>query len=178
MYWLTHLLRYAVEDRNLTAWFLDQGADPNAPCGLDKTPLSAAVQYAPLDVVQMLFAHGGSVKHGQLLHYAVWRELEDRSAAVRYILEMGASVNVVMYHNKSESYLDRQVFGLGTPLHDAAALGDMDVLQILVQKGADVHIRDTRGHLAHERAQANNHGSATKFLLSRHTRHATANTTA
>lgn len=36
-------LAYAVEDEDLTTWFLTNGASPNAKCKLDKTPLSAAM---------------------------------------------------------------------------------------------------------------------------------------
>jgi hypothetical protein len=114
----------------------------------------------------MLFANGGSIKHGQLLHYAIWRKQNDRLAVVDYILEKGAPVNAVMYHDKLDSYLQREAFGLGTPLHDAAATGDMDVLRSLVAHGADVSLRDTRGHLAYERAQMNGHDLAAEFLIS------------
>lgn len=155
-----------MEDEELSAWFLARGADPNAPCGLDKTPLSAAVQYAPMATIRMLFANGGSVHHGQLLHYAIWRELEDRAAVVRYLLDMGALVNAVMYHDKRQSYLHRKMFGLGAPLHDAAAVGDVDVIRILVDSGADLHVRDSLGYLAHERAQANSHDAVAQLLLS------------
>lgn len=86
------LPRYAVEDAELSAWFLAHGADPNAACMMDKTPLSAAVQYAPLSVVHMLFANGGDIEQGQLLHAAVWRKLDDRRTMVEYLLRKGADV--------------------------------------------------------------------------------------
>nr|POE54515.1 serine/threonine-protein phosphatase 6 regulatory ankyrin repeat subunit c [Quercus suber] len=159
-------LAYAIEDPELTAWFIAHGADPNAQCGLDKTPLSAAVQYGPLSVIELLFANGGNVKNGQLLHYAIWRDLDDRVAIVKYLLEKGTPVDAVMYNNEPNSYLQREAFGLGSPLHDAAAIGDVDVLRLLIDRGADLRMRDTRGHLAYERAQANNHELAARFLLS------------
>lgn len=116
----------------------------------------------------MLFTMGGDVKSGQLLHYAIWRERDDRLAVVQLILEKGADVNAIMYEGQLDSYLQREVFGLGTPLHDAAASGDLDVLRLLVDNGADIHLRDTRGRLASERAQANNHDLAAQFLRSLH----------
>lgn len=45
---------------------------------------------------------------------------------------MGAPVNAVMYHDKPDSYLQREKFGLGTPMHDAAAVGDVEVVRILL----------------------------------------------
>lgn len=155
----------AIEDLELTTWFIARGADPNARCGLDKTPLSAAVQYDPLAVVDILFAKGRSVEHGQLLHYAIWRDRNDCLAMVKYLLEKGAPVNAVMYTNEPESYLQREAFGLGSPLHDAAASGDLNVLRLLLDHGADILLRDTRGHLPYERAQSNNHNVAAQLLL-------------
>ncbi|KAF2216112.1 hypothetical protein CERZMDRAFT_2731, partial [Cercospora zeae-maydis SCOH1-5] len=157
-------LAYAVEDANLTAWFLAHGADPNASCPMDKTPLSAAVQYAPLSVVQMLFANGGNVERGQLLHAAIWRKLDDRKTMVEYVLQRGAAVNAVLYQNRPEIYLMREPFGLGTPLHAAAAIGDEDVLRVLIRHGAKLDIKDSRGFLAVERAEVNGHGSVAQFL--------------
>lgn len=130
--------------------------------------MSAAVQYGSLAVIQKLFACNGSIEHGQLLHYAVWRKVNrDRLDIVRLLLRMGAPPNAVMYHDKPASYSQRESFGLGTPLHDAAANGDMEVVQELVESGADPCIQDTLGELPHERAQANNHGLVAQFLLSR-----------
>ncbi|KAK0355369.1 hypothetical protein LTR02_006150 [Friedmanniomyces endolithicus] len=61
-------LAFAVENIDLCRWFLSHGADPNAGCGLDITPLSAAVRYGPLEVIELLFNHGGTIECVQLLH--------------------------------------------------------------------------------------------------------------
>ena len=37
-------------DEATAAWFLDHGADPDARCPMDMTPLSIAMQYAPLSI--------------------------------------------------------------------------------------------------------------------------------
>ena len=73
---------------------------------------------------------------------------------------------MVTYSDKPDSYSQREPFGLGTPLYDAAALVDMDVMRILIERDTDSSIRDTRGHLAHKRAQANHHDLAAEVLLS------------
>lgn len=58
----------------------------------------------------------------------------------------------------------REPFGLGTPLHTAAAIGDEDVLRVLIGHGARLDIQDSRGFLAVERAEANGHRSAAQYL--------------
>ncbi|KAL8707408.1 MAG: hypothetical protein Q9220_007553 [cf. Caloplaca sp. 1 TL-2023] len=68
-------LGYVLQDLSTVHWFLEHGADPNAPAlECDTTPLSFAVLEAPLSTVQLLFEHGGSATRGQLVWHAVHRE--------------------------------------------------------------------------------------------------------
>lgn len=62
-----------------------------------------------------------------------------------------------MYYDHQESFIQREPFGIGTPLHDAAAVGDVEVIQLLLDYGADILEKDTRGRLAYDRAQAKGH---------------------
>jgi ankyrin repeat protein len=56
----------------MTIWLLDRGADPNARCDIDYTPLSYAVKYADLPTINFLLRHGGDVRKGQLVHNAIY----------------------------------------------------------------------------------------------------------
>lgn len=69
-----------------------------------------------------------------------------------------------MYHDHQDSFIQREPFGIGTPLHDAAAVGDLEVIQLLLDYGADNLAKDTRGRLAYERAQAKGHTIAAGLL--------------
>ncbi|KAM3418297.1 hypothetical protein BST61_g4297 [Cercospora zeina] len=80
-----------------------------------------------LKVIKLLFAHGGSVGEGQLLHYAVWRKQPDR-----------------------ESFMQREPFGIG---------------KLLLDWGADIRAKDTRGQRPYERARAEGHTTAASRLL-------------
>ncbi|KAK1061028.1 hypothetical protein LTR74_011369 [Friedmanniomyces endolithicus] len=157
-------LAYAVEDIDLCRWFLCHGADPNAGCGLDKTPLSAAVQYGPLEVIELLFNHGGTIECGQLLHFAVWRHLSDRLDIVKYIIRKGASVNMLMYQNRPDCYIQREAFGLGTPLHAAATEGDLEVVRLLLDEGAEISIQDSLGTFPYQLAEMYGHGAVATLL--------------
>jgi ankyrin repeat protein len=55
-------------DRDVVQWFLDNGADPDRRCLIDKTALSYAVSYAPLDIIELLIEHVHRPQHGELLH--------------------------------------------------------------------------------------------------------------
>ncbi|KAL2408448.1 hypothetical protein ABEF93_003514 [Exophiala dermatitidis] len=157
-------LALAVEDADLVTWFLSHGANPDAGCQLDLTPLSYAVQYAPLDIIKTLFDHGGSVRTGQLLHYAVRRDQPDILEVLAYLLNKGASVNDVMYQHHPDSYRLQQAFGLGTPLHEAAQLGKLEVIRFLLEHGADPNVVDSLGQTVLERATIYGHPEVAAFL--------------
>nr|POE89853.1 putative ankyrin repeat protein [Quercus suber] len=157
-------LACAVEDADLTAWFLARGANPNASCMMNRTPLSAAVKKAPFPVVEMLFDFGGDIEQGSLLHEAVWRKSDDREAMLEYLILQGASVNAIDLHNKPTACRMHEAFGLGTPLHTAAAKGDVDTLRVLLKHGARLDIQDSCGHLALERAEGEGHEDAAQYL--------------
>ena len=162
---LTHS-RLALHDEKLTEWFLSHGADPNAECGsgLDLTPLSVAVSEAPFAVILLLFAHGGSVEHGQLLHYAVRRNSTDRVKVLEYIINKGAPINNVMYQNRLGCYYHQMAFGVGTPLHEAAEEGKLEMVELLLSRGADPLIKNARGRLAIERAERYGHTAIVERL--------------
>lgn len=161
---LTDRDRYAVDDAALTQWFLSRGADLNAQCLLDITPLSAAVQYAPMSVLKLLFEHGGSIAFGQLLNYAAWRELDDRVDVVMFLLAKGASINNSMYQNRLDCYRQREALALGMALYDVAAIGSIDVVRTLVDAGAELRIKDSRGETPLQRAERNNHFDVIQYL--------------
>ncbi|KAL2419226.1 hypothetical protein ABEF95_004985 [Exophiala dermatitidis] len=157
-------LALAVEDADLVAWFLSHGANPNAGCQLDLTPLSYAVQYASFDIIKTLFDHGGSIRTGQLVHYAVRRDHPDSLEVLAYLLKKGACVNDVMYQHHPDSYRLQQAFGLGTPLHEAAQLGKLEVIRFLVEHGAEPYVVDSLGQTVLERATVYGHPEVAAFL--------------
>lgn len=122
-------------------------------CGLDITPLSIAVRDAAFDVIRLLFDNGGSIEHGQLLHFAAKRVLPDRIEVFEYLLEKGASINGTMFQNYKESYEQERYSGLGTPLHSAAKTGHLDMVEMMLLKGADPFIKDSTERLAIEGAE-------------------------
>lgn len=157
--------RMVLDNRQLCEWFLANGADPNARRKFDKTPLSLAVSWAPRDIIELLFQHGGSVKKGQLLHSAVHRRKPDCLDIIRMLLEKGCAINAIRYQNHNVSYENYNLlFALGTPLHEAAECGRLTMVEFLLSNGADPLIRDTWDELPIDRAHSKGHTDIVDLL--------------
>ncbi|KAJ6084466.1 Ankyrin repeat protein [Penicillium sp. IBT 16267x] len=149
------LLGYAIADEEMTAWLLDHEADPNRQCVIDLTPLSLAVESAPISVIHLILSRGGDVRKGQLLHHAIERQ-SDIIEVLKLLIEKGAPINATAYEDHP-SWALFQFMGLGTPLHRASELGKVDVVRYLISKGADQNIKDAKGRIPLECAQMSNH---------------------
>ncbi|KAK0278436.1 hypothetical protein LTR35_009175 [Friedmanniomyces endolithicus] len=143
--WQPPCLSLCIHDPELVTWFLQNGADPDRRCEIDLTPLSTAVEAAPLEIIDLMLASSEQVGHGQLLHYAVRREAKDRLEVLRLVLSRGARIDHVMYENDLKSYHMQKAFGLGTALHEAARLSRIDVIEVLAAKGANPLVEDSLG---------------------------------
>ncbi|KAK0260816.1 hypothetical protein B0A54_16496 [Friedmanniomyces endolithicus] len=161
-------LAFAVEDPALADWYLANGADPNARCLLDITPLSAAVEFADLPTIQRLVDRGGSVTCGQLMHYALRRKSDDRLQVMEFLLQQPSPPPIckLMYQDELWWFESQKFFGLGTPLHDAAASGVLDAVRFLIAMGSDPSIKDSLGKLAIEKARKHGHDLVVLFLRS------------
>lgn len=156
----------AIEDTKLTLWFLSRGANPNATCDLDITPLSIAVRDGPFETIRILFDYGGSTEHGQFLHFAAIRGLSDNMEVLEYLLDKRTPINSKMYENCADSYEQEMFSGLGTPLHSAAATGRLDMVDLLLSGGADPSIRNTWSKLAVEEAELDGRSEVVNRLRS------------
>ncbi|RMD40014.1 hypothetical protein DV735_g5129, partial [Chaetothyriales sp. CBS 134920] len=158
-------LAKAVHDLDFVMWFLRRGADPNARCLFDITPLSIACQSADIAVIKALFAHGASAAKGSPLHWAVRRTPPDFDV-IQEILAQGADINEIMFANHPPSFYHWQDFGLGTALHGAADTGNVSLVEFLLRKGAKKRLRDSCGKLPLDRAVSRGHKDV-QVLLSR-----------
>ena len=135
---LTHPQRLVTCNEALVRWFLAHGADPNAPAGeWDVTPLSYAVARAPLNIVKLLFDHGGSTAHGQLVHYASDRTDSECVPILQYLVDRGAPINGTLWENRPELAHWANAGAATTPLHNAAEAGNIDSVSFLLEHGAD-----------------------------------------
>lgn len=151
-------------------WFLDHGADPNGRCSRDFTPLSTAVESAPFPVILKLIERGENIAQSQLLHHAALRELPDRIDVMKFLLDSDSenkesdSINHVMYQDNLNDYLSNMYSGIGTPLQFAAGKGSLDLVVLLIDRGADPLVKDPMGKTAVDWASRRGHTNFIDFL--------------
>lgn len=120
--------------------------------------------HASFSTIKLLFDRGGTIQHGQLLHYAVARDASDCLEVIDFLLDKGAPINDVMYQNRLKDYYHWRRFGLGTPLHYAADIGKRHVVEHLLRRGADPLIKDARGKMAIQRAEEHRNSDVVELL--------------
>ncbi len=131
----------------LTKFLLDEGADPNnGYFSGDYESLVWAIlgSNASLDIVRLLLAQGTVVKGtGALIAAAEHGNLE----AVKLLLEHGQKTGDLDLEELEEygSYDHRKGDDEGTALYKAAAEGHSEIVDVLLQNGADPGFKDTKG---------------------------------
>ena len=116
---------------HMVSLLLDRGADINMVTGGDYgTALATAVSCEDKHMVSLLLKRGANInmivggKYGTALAVAVYR----RKYMVSLLLDRGADVNLVISG------------GYGTALTAAANRGDMDIMSLLLRRGADINM--------------------------------------
>ncbi|KAL3480771.1 hypothetical protein BJX99DRAFT_219635 [Aspergillus californicus] len=71
-----------------------------------------------------------------------------------------------MYDDHHASWCLYSCLGLGTPLHRAADDGNIELVQFLLDQGADTTIKDTKERNALDLAVISNHEDVVAILLS------------
>ena len=122
---------------------LDRGADPNGRDLFGRSPLHKAASSGSYDIAKMLIERGADVNALDAdartpLHKAVsalrpQEKMKENYEVAILLLNHGANPNV-----KDAPYLR-------TPLHYAAHDGAVEVVKVMMERGADPTIRDRKG---------------------------------
>jgi ankyrin repeat protein len=147
----------------LVRFLLEKGADPNL--GYASGDFEALVwaiigRSAKLDVVKLLHDHGVVVKGtGALIAAAEHGNL----AAVELLLK-SADVDLEEVEDYG-GYLDKEKEeNLGTALYAAAKEGHADIVNVLLEKGANVHFKTQKGRSPADIAEENGHQDIARKL--------------
>ncbi|GLA67358.1 ankyrin-2 [Aspergillus tubingensis] len=156
------VLGIAIKNEEMVSWLLDHGAEPNKRTFIDVTPLSWAVERAPISTIRLMLDYCQNIQPGQLLHHAVQRDA-DTIEVLEMLLQKGAPLNTPV-HEDLPTFSVLCFMSLGTPLHRASELGRVDVVRYLLSKGADQDVRDSSGLTAMELAARLNQQAVVEVL--------------
>ena len=89
-----------------------------------------------------------------------------QDAVARLLLEKGADPNATFWPGNKDFQVENSVLDSEgwTPLHQAAVIGAMDMVQLLLEKKADVRIQDSDGHTALQIAASQGHTAIVQLL--------------
>jgi ankyrin len=118
----------------VTHLLLDLGADVNTRRNDHQTPLHLASYYGNVEIVRLLLDHGADLEAAtgntgeKPLHkvsYGKYRFQEDGVHATQLLLDRGADVNIQRNDHQ-------------TPLHLASYFGNVEIVRLLLNHGADL----------------------------------------
>lgn len=123
------------EDKEMVQLLIDKGAHIEAKNKQGKTPFVIAVMFYNKDLMKLLIDNNADINSGDSpLLAALNREDPDPEMA-KYFVSKGANVNV-----KPKGYTS----GI-TALHIAVTNGYKDLVRLMLEKGADVNAKDSKG---------------------------------
>lgn len=104
-----------------------------------------AAGYASLETLKLLVSHGGRVEGSNLVAHASWAHTNKqpgRIEVIRYLLDQGAPIDVFYMDNSTRAKDSHEgiFFGQQNALHFAVGEGTMDMVELLLEKGADRNV--------------------------------------
>ncbi len=141
-----NILTCAVEENNLdwVRFCLENYADPAlVPNDLGHPILATAASYASIEISELLIAWGAVIKGSSALTIA---SHSGKLNLVKLLLENGADVNEMGVTSTDDEPVDLK----GTALHFVKK-GRKDILQILLDHGPEVNLKDRMGKTAMSR---------------------------
>ncbi|KAG6889174.1 hypothetical protein C0995_003085 [Termitomyces sp. Mi166 len=152
-------LTYAVmkDKLALVSWLLDHGAkyDANEACQ-SFSVLASAAWFASPAVIERLLGADVPIKDSRALEMAVY---DGRIDSLACLLDNGGDINEIAAETSTWIEFDDQAAkdGYGAALHTAAKRGHLKAVRYLIDRGADLELRDSKGRTALDLAVMEGH---------------------
>lgn len=133
------------KDLERITFLLENGANPNIGSSLGRDSLVLALlDNLPLDAIKLLIRYGAEFPRKGLLPLAA---MHDNVDVVDFLLENGAGLD-----DKIEEDICAAPGFTGSALHLSAERGYLDIVKLLLLRGADAGLVDSKGKTAADRA--------------------------
>jgi ankyrin repeat protein len=136
-------LTLAIHSAPETSWLLTHGADPNTGrSGSGATALELAALAGPVEVIRLLVWHGAQVQTRSALLNAA---MEGRNDVLDVLLDEGGGHVDAFPDNDDvfENFSGQDYFG--SPMHGAAAEGQVETVRYLLGRGARTDLKSPAG---------------------------------
>lgn len=162
--WFGDFLLMAVGRESLeeVRFCLEHGADPNRHMVEDsKTAIAHAAELGLIEIAGLLLSHGARViGSGAIVVAAEAGHL----AMVRLLLDFGAEIDEIGLKDYGDNRADED---MGSALHKAVTKRHLDVLHLLIDRGANVELHDFLNRTPMERAWELSYEAGVNALESR-----------
>lgn len=162
--WFGDILSNVVTDDDMewATLCLECGADPNRNLVDEhKTILAAAAEMASVEMVSLLLKNGAHLKGSGAIVLAAQ---EGKVEMVRFLLEQGADINEIGIEHPTD---ERVTAEMGSALHKAVQGEHTEVVQLLLEKGADAMLKDAKRRLPSDFEEARRNGKIQMLLKNR-----------
>ncbi|TVL54277.1 ankyrin repeat domain-containing protein [Brachyspira hyodysenteriae] len=152
-------LTEAMYDEELVRKLIDLGADVNLPAQSGFTPLMAS--HNNIAIAELLIEKGADIeaKDDYGINALVYASSDENEEMVKFLLEKGADANTVCEIENEDMVISP------TPLMNAAYNGNINIINMLLENGADINYTTDFGTTPLMMAASFNHFEAVKVLL-------------
>ncbi|KAI0152067.1 ankyrin [Hypoxylon sp. NC0597] len=149
------LINEMIKSRPHTQWCIDHGADPMAGNMFRSMEIpSQAAKKADPKVLQILKDGGADFTKSNALHSAATSDREGRVDVMAFLLdEAGVSINMREFEWDQDLFERHSPSRIKTALHYAAQSGPLENVKFLVERGADLSMKDGEGRTAADLAK-------------------------
>lgn len=157
---LPNSMAIGADNVELAKFLISQGADPNANLrGESYTPLECAALSGSTSLVKVLVNAGAQIKGRYALQLAAH---EGKTEIISYLLDCGAPIDEAPNIG----------LGISSALGEAASKGHVEAVKLLLEKGANVDVKDMFGKNALELAEMHKHDVCVDILREAREEHA------
>ncbi|KAJ9643485.1 hypothetical protein H2199_004164 [Coniosporium tulheliwenetii] len=149
-------------DNEWAKFCLQNGANPNLNMVDEFKPgLAATAERGITDMVSLLLEHGAWLKGSGAIVLAAEAGKKDM---VRFLLEHGADIDEIGVEDPTD---DRETEEMGSALHKAVSAGHKGIVELLIDKGANIKLKDAKGRTPLGLAEESRNAEIVELLQSR-----------